>query len=147
MRNFVVVLATLCLSAVAFAGEAAPAAPECDVCKAMMAMTKVGKMEVIKLDNGTMANVTADAKGQAKLDAAVKELADQMKKALEGSAKLDENCTKMVDNIKAGKVLVGDGKIKNGHVHVQLSSDAEIVKAMHEAADKMAAPPAKGAKK
>ena len=152
MKTLIAILATLSLASVAFAGEpakaaaAAPAAPDCDMCKANAAFMKAGKPVIHKLDNGMVTIVTADAKGQAGLDKAAMDMENEMKLAMDGKAKLDDNCTKMVENMKAGKVFMGHGKIKDGYASATLSNDPEIVKGMHEMLDKMA-PPAKGAKK
>jgi hypothetical protein len=57
---------------------------------------------------------------------------------MEGKAKLDENCQKMLENMKAGKVMMGHGAIKDGFASATMSNDPEIVKGMHEMLDKMA---------
>jgi hypothetical protein len=154
MKTLVAILATLSLASVAFGAEPAkaaaapaPAAPDCDVCKAHMAYLKAGKVVVHKLDNGLITIVTTDAKGKANLEKASAELDTQFKAAFEGKAKLDENCTKMVDNMKAGKIFMGHGAIKDGFASSTMSNDPEIAKGLIEMADKMApAAPAKGKK-
>jgi len=127
------------------AAAAAPAAPDCDMCKANMAFMKAGKVQVYKLDNGIITVVTADAKGLPGLKKAAGEMETEMKTAMDGKAKLDENCQKMLDNMKAGKVFMGHGEIKDGFASATMSNDPEIAKGILEMADKMA--PAAPAKK
>ena len=135
--------------AAAPAADAKPAAvaqADCDACKANMAFMKAGKkVEAYKLDNGQAMVVTAPGKDFAALEKAAGEMEAQMKLAMEGKAKLDENCVKMVEAMKAGKVMMGHGEMKDGFVSATLSSDPEIVKNMHAMMDKMAAPAPKAA--
>jgi hypothetical protein len=163
MRTFLAVFVALSFSTAAFAADpakkadpapakaepakAAPtAAADCDMCKANMAYMKAGKVQVYKLDNGMVTIVTTDAKGQAGLDKAAKDMEEEMKVAMDGKAKLDDNCSKMLENVKAGKVFMGHGKIKDGYASATMSNDPDIAKGILEMADKMG-PPAKPAKK
>jgi len=142
MRTVLAVLAAVSFSATAFAAEPAAdeaAAPECELCAARAAVMNAGKPQVTKLTNGTLVMVTAKGKKVEELKAAGAELDAVMKRALEGKAKLDPACEKMVSAIKDGKVLVGRGEMKDGVVIAYGTSDAELVKTLHEAADQMTA--------
>jgi hypothetical protein len=121
------------------AAAPAPTVPDCDVCKANMAFMKAGKVQIHKLDNGMVTVVTADAKGLPGLKKAAAEMETQMKAAMEGRAKLDKNCQKMLEGMRAGKVMMGHGEIKDGFASATLSSDPDMVKGMHDMLDKMAA--------
>jgi len=152
MRYLLTVLFAVLFSAAAFAAEpaaepaAAPAASECDACRANAALMKAGKVQASKLNNGTLVTITAPAKKLEELKKAAADMDAAMKAAMEGTAKLDEGCAKMIDAVKAGKIMMGKGELKDGFVMATLSNDPETVKSLHEMMDKMAAA-AKGAKK
>lgn len=139
------------------APKAAPAAPapapvaeaDCDMHKAQAQMMKdvmasKAKVEMVKLDNGTTNIITADKKSNPAVEKAMTAMEGPMKDAMDGKAKLCEQCTGMMAAMKSGKVMSGHGH--NGMVWTMsvLSSDAEAVKKMHAEVDaKTPAAPAK----
>lgn len=148
MRYLLTILFAVCFAVSAFAAEpaAAPATPpadDCDACKANAAVMKAGKVQVTKLSNGTVVMVTEKGKKLEELKKAATDLDAVMKNAMEGKAKLDPNCTKMIEATKAGKVMMGKGELKDGVAFVTMTNDPEILKGLNEMADKLAAPPAK----
>ncbi|MGC4117518.1 MAG: hypothetical protein QM765_23760 [Myxococcales bacterium] len=137
MRTVLAVLFAVSVSVSAFAAEPAPAGDDCDACKANAAVMKAGKVQATKLNNGTLVTVTAQGKKLDELKKAVGEMDAAMKSAMEGKAKLDPACTKMIEAVKGGKVMMGKGELKDGFAMATLSPDPEIVKALHEQMDKM----------
>lgn len=127
---------------------AAVAMADCDMHKAQAAMMKdvqasKAKVEMVKLDTGTSTIITADKKSSPAVEKAFASMETPMKDAMEGKAKLCEECQNTVAAMKAGKLMGGMGHAGNTFTMAMLSSDAEIVKKLHAEVDAKAAPPAK----
>ena len=166
MKNLLIV-AALAVSSLAFAtppppAKAAPAAApaaagsvavaDCDMHKAEAAMMKdmaaaKVKMEMVKLDNGTTGIITTDAKNSAAVEKSMTARDAAVKSAMEGNAKLCDECNGMVAAMKSGKVMSGEGHKGMVWTHTMLSTDAETVKKMHAELDAKMAAAAPAAKK
>ena len=141
-------------AAKAKAHEAAPAAAavavaDCDMHKAeAQFMKEVGamkgvKMEMIKLENGTTGIITADAKSVAGVEKSMTPMQAAMKDAMDGKGKICDKCQGALAAMKAGKAMMGMGHQGAVWTKTTLSSDPEMVKAMHAEVDAHAAPAAK----
>lgn len=123
---------------------AAPGA-DCDMHKAeatmMKDLTAAGaKMEMIKLNDGFTGIITTDAKSAPIMEKSSAAMAEGAKAAVDGKAHLCAQCQGMVTAMKAGKVVEGTGHAGNTWVRTVISTDPEMVKAMHADMDaKMAA--------
>lgn len=124
---------------------AAVAVADCDMHKAQAAMMKdvmatKAKVEMVKLDNGTSTIITTDKKNLAAVEKAFGSMETPMKDAMDGKAKLCEECQNTVASMKAGKMMGGMGHAGMTFTMAMLSSDAEMVKKMHAEVDAKAAP-------
>lgn len=139
-------------AAPAAAAAAAPAGADCDMHKAEATMMKDvmasgAKMEMIKMDHGTVGIITTDAKSAPVMEKAMADMDAAMKTAAEGKAKMCEQCQHKMAAVKDGKVTVSTGHSGNTWVKATSSSDVDTVKMMHSEMDAHMAAMAAGAKK
>ncbi len=135
-------------AAAAPAAAAATTDADCDMHKAMGAMMKdvmasKAKVEMVKLDNGTTTIITADKKSAAGVEKAMTAMEAPMKAAMDGTAKLCDECKGVMAAVKGGKAMMGHGHQGMVWTMSSMTSDAEMVKKMHAQVDAKAAPPAK----